>query len=71
MAKKPTKTCDCIGKVNAALEEYNTQLDLAFNTAGKVAVTVATVRINTLRDGKKAKTVIAAFCPFCGIKLDF
>lgn len=64
------KGCDCIERVDETLKLYNTRLVVAFALLkGPVSrATIATERIEKLRDGKKAKVVAATFCPFCGKK---
>lgn len=65
--------CKCIEQVNEQLREHNTELVLVQSlgmTPGKMTfethLAIATRRIEALRDGKKAKMVVAAYCPFCG-----
>jgi len=58
----------CFKKVNRRLKRTNTELTQ--NLLNRNQLFVATHRITKLRDGKKATVVIAAFCPFCGDKLE-
>jgi hypothetical protein len=58
----------CFELVDEKLKENNTRL--SFNLFNWSDVFVATERIENLRDGKRAKVVIASFCPFCGKKLN-
>lgn len=78
MKKKPAnKSHDCFTQANEQLAEHNTELDLrmSFNfdepskVSGRVRLAIGTVK----KDSKKrapAKTVLASFCPFCGVNLE-
>lgn len=57
--------CDCIQQVNAKLADQNTML-ISVIFDGTERVLLRTERIKSLRDGKKATNVPAAFCPVCG-----
>jgi hypothetical protein len=59
---------ECFKLVNQDLEKYNTVLVTDLLQANRIFV--ATERIKNLRDGKRAKQVIATYCPFCGVRLD-
>jgi len=58
----------CFKELSKVLVEENTRLQ--FNYLNQNHVFVATERIRNLRDGKKAKRVVASYCPFCGEKLE-
>jgi hypothetical protein len=65
--------CDCMTKVNEHLAERNTQLtptlairDGQFKMLG---ATLATQKIDKSKRGQPSN-VIAAYCPFCGVKYD-
>lgn len=70
MAKsKATKGCNCIEECNKLLALHNTKLLASFSlTGGSTLAVLATERIHNLRDGKRAKTVLASYCPICGKK---
>ena len=61
------KTHSCLKRVDQKLKSHNTRL--VTNLLNPNQVMVATEKIRKLRDGKKAKLVVAAYCPFCGEKL--
>ena len=56
----------CLAQIEATLREYNTRL--VSNLFNQNDIFIATEQIETGRGKKKAKSVIAAFCPFCGKK---
>lgn len=58
------KTHECYEKTDEQLKEHNTKL--LRNIFDPNQLVVATERISNLRDGKRAKVVIATYCPFCG-----
>lgn len=64
-----SKPCNCITKVNKLLEERNTVLDstliLKRGATSRVAVRTS---IRTPKRGARPCTMIASFCPFCGVK---
>lgn len=71
--KSKSKVCTCVDKVNEKLKDYNTILSktLILNfTTGKANtnISIATEKIDVKKRGK-AKTVLATYCPFCGINL--
>lgn len=61
-------THKCIKQTNKKLKNKNTVL--VSNILNPNHIFVATERIRRLRDGKKPVSVVAAFCPFCGEKLE-
>ena len=65
---KKLKQHRCLSAVDKELKKHNTRL--AGDLFHPDRVFVATERINNYRDGKRAKQVVASFCPFCGKKLD-
>jgi hypothetical protein len=66
---KAAKGCDCIGKVNKALEPHATKLVECFSLLGSTGcAVVASEKIPTVRHRVKPKTVIASYYPFCGKK---
>lgn len=58
----------CIRKTDRKLAKTNTRL--VRNLLNPNHIFVATQRIKNYRDGKKATSVVAAYCPFCGEKLE-
>jgi hypothetical protein len=58
--------CDCLDEADKVLAQYNTIVVRAFDLNGSELAVIATERIQIRRDGKRAKTLIAAFCPICG-----
>ena len=71
MTKRAKKNagCDCVHECNKLLAARNTKLVAALSLSGGPTIAVlATGRINNLRDGKRASTVLASFCPICGKK---
>ena len=63
-----SETHKCFEDISKVLVKENTRL--VFNLLNPNHVFVATERIRNLRDGKKAKRVIATYCPFCGERLE-
>lgn len=64
--------CICIELADKALAVHNTQLDPIFRPLpGRLSqvVGIRTVKIDRKKRGLP-KTLMASFCPFCGIKLD-
>lgn len=62
-------TCKCVEVVNAKLAERNTRLTqpmLLSGEAGDPPVMIETHQIETGRGKKKAISVFATYCPFCG-----
>ena len=58
--------CDCIEKVNEALAEHNTQLNINMSLSGRPSrIILDTIKLPTKQRGKK-KMVVASYCPFCG-----
>lgn len=82
MAKAPSKkrppktsmrmTCSCAEQVNEQLKPYNTELDRSMSMSLKTGELSLAIRIATRKHDSKvrkpARTVIASFCPFCGVK---
>ena len=65
---KAAQSCECLAKVNKALERHGTKLVECFSLlASSGCAVVASEKIPTLRR-VKPKTVIASYCPFCGKK---
>ena len=63
------KGCKCIDNALPQLALQNTRLVVLLSFTGECdKVVVATDRLEKKRDGKKALTVIATYCPFCGKK---
>jgi hypothetical protein len=56
----------CIRETNKELAKHNTKL--VGNLLNPNHIFIDTQRVKPLR-GKKAKVVIATYCPFCGEKL--
>ncbi len=69
--------CDCIVKVNDSLLKVNcnTQLDIPFmlsrheNSVMCDRVSISVCKIDS-KNRKKAKLILASYCPFCGSKYD-
>ena len=62
--------CKCIDKLNKKLKEHNTELDTTFNVTGQVFMKVATRRIVSYRDNKRAVVLVPNYCPMCGKKVE-
>jgi len=66
--------CDCREKVDAALAERNSNTRVAVyftlgdNTIG-LPWPVATEQVEKGRGKKKAMSLFASYCPFCGVPL--
>ena len=65
--------CDCRTKINEQLVPYNTKIAPIFciDPKGPVRMPwpISTVQIETGRGKKKAMTLFASYCPFCGVSL--
>ena len=66
--KKPVgKFCDCIDTVNKLLEEQNGEVLCShLLKGGRIAIIELVKKDNKVR--KKPGTMLATFCPFCGVK---
>lgn len=64
MAKKRHQ---CLTDMDEFLKQHNTRL--VGDLLNENRVFIATERIQSLRDGKRAKALIATYCPVCGKKL--
>ena len=66
--------CDCRTKVNEALLPYNTKVQPIFSIAPEGPVRmpwpISTVQIETGRGKKKAMSLFASYCPFCGVAVN-
>jgi hypothetical protein len=68
--------CDCVEKVNEKLKEMNTyvhrELMMNFKTGkGRLSQPmVVTRQIDSKNKKMKARTLLCAFCPFCGKSYD-
>ena len=65
--------CDCVQKMNEALEPMNGRLAIALGFSPDMSkmtsrLIVATEKIDKSKR-KPAPTAVASFCPFCGVKL--
>lgn len=65
--------CKCVEAMNAKLAADNTKLEMAlmvFAGPGDSVIRpiVATVKVDQKKRGR-AKTALASYCPFCGVKL--
>lgn len=65
--------CKCVETMDAKLAPENTKLEMAlmvFAGPGDAVVrpVVATVKVDEKKRGR-AKTALASYCPFCGVKL--
>lgn len=74
--EKRESSCDCIESTNKALVEQGLELPLVFSLSGTRPTTVE-IRLSWLDDstaakrarrGKSAPVLLAAFCPWCGVK---
>ena len=72
-AKPKTKSCNCVALIDAQLKDRNarvaTRLVLNFKT-GDARSTAPLVQLEKI-DSKKRKavpTMVATFCPFCGMR---
>lgn len=63
--------CDCLTIINEELSQYNTQVSPALSLREDglhlVGVYIETHKLNESKRGKP-KSLIAAYCPFCGAK---
>jgi hypothetical protein len=69
----PPRACDCIDNFNTRLAQHNTRITLGLtriNGDWVERLTIASEQIETGRGKKKAVSVIASFCPFCGERYD-
>lgn len=57
----------CFERADKKLKETNTKLVRSLLNDNHIFV--ETEKIRNLRDGKRATSVIATYCPFCGKKL--
>jgi hypothetical protein len=58
----------CFDTVDATLRKHNTRI--VVDPIHPNVLFVATEKIRRLRDGKPAFKALAAFCPFCGERLE-
>jgi len=67
---KNTSVCDCITKVNKALEKDGTRLKLHPTVNLKEGTMGFELALETYktRKGAKARLIRPLFCPFCGSK---
>lgn len=64
--------CECLKIVDAQLEKFNTRVGTAFSISKDLSVmsldiVIASEKIDTKKRGRP-RTIVAAYCPFCGIK---
>ena len=70
----PPEMCDCIALINEALVEHNTRLDVPFqinmNTGRGIEpiAMIATYKLDPKNRKQQMVTVLAKYCPFCGIE---
>ncbi len=64
-------TCGCIETVDAKLAEHNTRLaqPIMFGADQTVRLMIRTEEVAKVR-GKRAVSMFASFCPFCGTAYD-
>lgn len=66
--------CNCADEINEDLKPRNARLAFGFSlNRGTGALNVAPALIETEKiapRGKKPPTVMATFCPFCGVKYE-
>ena len=64
------KPCGCVDKLSGLLQN-DFRVDSAYNfRTGESVAIVSVTRDKKIRDGKKAPTLFATYCPFCGHKYD-
>jgi len=64
--------CGCRERIDAGLAQHNTKVEPIFSlSANHVGMPwpIATVQIEKGRGKLKASTILASFCPFCGVSL--
>ena len=70
MVAKKKKPCGCVDKLSGLLQnDFRVSSAYNFRTGESVAI-ISVRRDKTIRDGKKAPTLFATYCPFCGKKYD-
>lgn len=67
--------CDCYLQVNRQLAEHNTELDVGsqlLRTPKMRIIPVIYIATRKVDSSKRvsAARIIAAYCPFCGMKID-
>jgi len=65
-------TCDCRDTINAKLAEHNTRIKHYYTLSGNglgMPWPVETEQVEKGRGKKKAMSLFASFCPFCGASL--
>lgn len=64
-------TCTCITVVDEYLAQHNTRISLPLMFDGSVGKPmIETQQIETGRGKKKAVSMFASFCPFCGVSFE-
>lgn len=64
------KPCGCVDKLSGLLQnDFRVSSAYNFRTGESVAI-ISVRRDKKIRDGKKAPTLFATYCPFCGKKYD-
>lgn len=64
---------DCVARVNEQLKTHHTALasvvSLSNGNEGRELIQLTTFKLSNAPRNKKAMTMFASFCPFCGAKL--
>lgn len=68
MGAKKLNPCECIAGVNKELAAQNVEVSAAFTLSGRILPIVATNRKPAAKR-QKPYTLVATYCPFCGVKL--
>lgn len=61
--------CKCLEQVQEQLAKHNQTLVFSFTFDGNTYINIATEKIDKTKRTKQ-KSIIAAYCPFCGKKYD-
>jgi len=64
--------CECLEKVDAQLAQYNTRVGTALSLSEDMSqmwvdIVISSEKVEKKKRGR-ARTIVAAYCPFCGVK---